>query len=106
MQPCFVFPPFQLDLSAEQLRRHTQTIALRPKTFAVLRYLVEHSGALVTKDALLDAVWSETVVSEAVLKTCVRELRQALGDNERAPQFIETVHGRGYRFIAQVVISQ
>src|SRR5262245_10638803 len=97
-----VFPPFQLDLSNEQLWRHAQTIALRPKTFAVLRYLVEHPGVLVTKDALLDTVWAVTVVSEAALKTCIRELRHALGDDDKAPRFIETVHGRGYRWLASL----
>lgn len=92
-QTRLAFPPFQLDLSNEQLWRHAQAIALRPKTFAVLRYLVEHPGVLITKDAVLDAVWSGTVVSDAALKTCIRELRRALGDHEKAPQFIETVHG-------------
>src|SRR5262245_36450110 len=106
IQPYVIFPPFQLDLSNEQLRRHMQTIALRPKTFAVLRYLVEHPGVLVTKDALLDAVWSGTVVSDAALKTCIRELRRALADDDKSPRFIETVHGRGYRFIALLNTSQ
>lgn len=106
MQSYLIFSPFQLDLNKEQLRRHTQTIALRPKTFAVLRYLVEHPDVLVTKDALLDCVWAGTVVSDSALKTCIRELRRALGDNEKTPQFIETVHGRGYRFIAPLHASQ
>lgn len=101
-QTCFVFPPFRLDVSNEQLWRHALAIALRPKTFAVLRYLVEHRGVLVTKDAVLDAVWSGIVVSDAALKTCIRELRHALGDNEKAPRFIETVHGRGYRFLPTI----
>src|SRR5215471_16279588 len=97
-----LFPPFRLDLSAEQLWCDTRAIALRPKTFAVLRYLAEHPGHLATKDELLDAVWGETAVSDTVLKTCVRELRQALGDDARNPRFIETVHGRGYRFSAAI----
>jgi DNA-binding winged helix-turn-helix (wHTH) protein len=75
---------------------------LRPKTFAVLRCLVEHPGQLCTKEALFEAIWPETVVTEVVLKVCIRELRHALGDNARHPQFIETVHGRGYRFIGSV----
>jgi DNA-binding winged helix-turn-helix (wHTH) protein len=75
------FFPFRLDLSSEQLWRDEQVLALRPKTFAVLRYLVEHSGKLVTKDDLLDTVWAGTVVSDTVLKSCIRELREALGDD-------------------------
>ena len=55
-----------------------------------------------TKDALLAAVWPETVVSESVLTVAIRQLRRVLGDQARTPRFIETVHGRGYRFIAPV----
>ena len=73
-----------------------------PKTFAVLCCLVTQAGQLVTKDALLEAVWPETVVSEAVVTVAMRTLRRVLGDQARTPRFIETVHGRGYRFIAPV----
>ncbi len=100
------FPPFHLDVSGEQLWREDEAIALRPKTFAVLRYLVEHAGQLVTKNELLDVVWTGTIVSDTVLKSCIRELREALGDDAQAPQYIATVHRRGYRFIGQVVSRQ
>src|SRR5262245_2874302 len=104
--PSLLFPPFRLDLSGEQLWRDRLVIALRPKTFAVLRYLAEHPGQLASKDDLLDAVWgAETAISDSVLKSCVRELRQALGDDARTPQYVETVHRRGYRFIADVRVS-
>ena len=96
------FPPFRLDPDNEQLWRGKHLVALKPKTFAVLRYLLERSQRLVTKDDLLDALWADVHVGEAVLKTHLREIRQALGDNAKAPRFIETVHRRGYRFIAVV----
>jgi DNA-binding winged helix-turn-helix (wHTH) protein len=99
------FPPFWLDLETEQLWREDQPIALRPKTFAVLRSLVEHPGRVVTKDELLDAVWGQTVVSDTVLKSCIRELRTALGDDAQTPQYIATVHRRGYRFIAPLTTA-
>ena len=72
------------------------------KRSALLHYLAERPGRLVTKADLLDAVWPDTAVSEWVLTTTVRELRDALGDDARQPRVIETVHGRGYRFIASV----
>jgi DNA-binding winged helix-turn-helix (wHTH) protein len=75
-------------------------MVLRPKTFDLLVYLVEHAGNLVTKDDLLAAVWPETLVAESALSVSVSELRKALGKTARAPQFIATVHRRGYRFIA------
>src|SRR5262245_27295956 len=96
------FSPFRVDLHNEQLWREDDAIALRPKTFAVLRYLVEHARELVTKDALLDAVWAGTIVSDTVLKSCIRELRIALGDDVQEPHYIATVHRRGYRFIASL----
>jgi DNA-binding winged helix-turn-helix (wHTH) protein len=99
------FPPFRLDLVNEQLWRDTEEIPLRRKTFAVLRYLVEHSSQLVTKESLLDAVWAGTTVSDVAPGVCVQELRRALGDDRQTPRFIVTVHRRGYRFLPAVTTS-
>jgi DNA-binding winged helix-turn-helix (wHTH) protein/tetratricopeptide (TPR) repeat protein len=96
----FIFDAFHLDLHDERLWRGQEGIHLHPKTFAVLCCLVAQAGQLVTKDALLAAVWPETVVSESVVTVAIRQLRRVLGDQARTPRFIETVHGRGYRFIA------
>ena len=94
------FPPFQLDLRAGALRRATMPVPLRPKTFGVLQYLVQRPGELVSKEALLDAVWGDVAVTEDVVRLSIRELRLALGDERATPRFIETVMRRGYRFIA------
>jgi DNA-binding winged helix-turn-helix (wHTH) protein len=96
------FPPFRLDAINAQLWRGDQEISLRRKTFDMLLYLLDHSGQLVTKAALLDAVWAGVTVSDSMPATCVAELRKALGDEAKIPRFIETVHGRGYRFVANV----
>jgi predicted ATPase/DNA-binding winged helix-turn-helix (wHTH) protein len=96
------FPPFQLDLRQGLLLRRTAPVALRPKTFAVLHYLALHPGDLVTKQALLDAVWGDVVVTDDVVRLSIRELRVALDDDPVAPRFIQTVRRRGYRFIAAV----
>src|SRR5215510_15351535 len=77
-------------------------VSLPPKVFAVLRLLVEHAGQLVTKEALLEAVWPEMAVSETVLTNCIGELRKVLGETAQAPRFIQTVHRRGYRFMGQL----
>src|SRR5262249_59037421 len=92
--------PCRLDLENECVWRGTQAIPLTPKAFAVLRCLVERAGRLVTKEELFRTVWPEIVVSEAVLKVCVGEIRKALGDKAKTPRFIETLHRRGYRFIS------
>ena len=93
------FPPFRLDLVNECLWREGQRIPLRGKTFKALCCLLEHPGQLVSKATLFKVVWSDTYVSDSVLMTCISELRKALGDDGKRPQFIETVHRRGYRFI-------
>ena len=104
--PLVYFPPFRLDPSNERLWDERHEIPLRRKTFAVLRYLVEHPEQLVTKEDLMNAVWPGTVVGDDALTGCVRDLRKMLGDEARTPHYIETVHGRGYRFIGEVANSQ
>ena len=75
---------------------------LRPKAWALLRHLAERPGTLVTKEELHAAVWGDVVVSDDTLTQTLGELRRALGDDPRAPHVIETVHRRGFRFIARV----
>src|SRR5215468_7103135 len=101
-----VFKPFLLDLRDERLWKESQAIRIGAKAFAVLRCLLRQAGQLVTKETLLETVWPETMVGEAVLTVVIRELRQALGDQAHQPQFIETVRGRGYRFMAPVTMVQ
>ena len=99
------FGTYRVDRADERLYRGKKPLVLPPKAFAVLRYLLEHAGQLVTKDELLDAVWPDVAVSEGVLKVSVRQLRKALGEKAQTPRFIETVHRRGYRFIAPLTSS-
>ena len=103
------FPPFRLDLVNQCLWRSQgtgeQRLLLTPKAFAMLRYLVEHAGRLVTQDELLEALWSETYVQPEVLKSHIRDIRAVLGDDSKTPRFIETLPRRGYQFIAAVTES-
>src|SRR5690348_15042198 len=94
------FGRFRLDLQSERLWQGAAVIRLRPKSFAVLCYLVAHPDRVVTKDELLQAVWPNTAVSDAALTVCLNELRRALGETAQAPQCIATVHRRGYRWLA------
>ena len=96
------FPPFRLDLLNQELWRGEELLPLRPKPFAVLAYLAARSGRLVTRTELTKAVWPDTYVGAAVLRGYIRDLRMALGDDPKAPRFIETVAHRGYRFIPAV----
>jgi predicted ATPase len=96
------FGCFQLDTRNECLWQNGTRVGLTPKPFAVLRYLVENPQRLVTYDELLEKLWPETYVQPQVLRTYVLELRKVLGDSVESPQFIRTVPGRGYWFLAPV----
>jgi DNA-binding winged helix-turn-helix (wHTH) protein len=96
------FDAFRLDPIDQCLWRDGVRIELTPKAFGVLRYLVEHAGRLVTQQELLEALWPETYVQPEILKTYIRDIRKILGDDPRAPRFIQTRARRGYRFIAPV----
>jgi DNA-binding winged helix-turn-helix (wHTH) protein/tetratricopeptide (TPR) repeat protein len=99
-----LFEPFRLDPLDARLWCGGRAVALTPKSFAVLDYLLQHSGRLVTKEELLQAVWMDSLVTDASLKVCIREIRKALRDQPHKPRFIETVHRRGYRFIAETTL--
>lgn len=99
------FAGFRLDMLAQRLWRGSESISLRPKSWQVLVQLVERPGALVTIDELLSAVWSETTVTPAVLTNVISELRRVFDDRGQPARVIETVHRRGYRFIAAVAPS-
>jgi TolB-like protein/DNA-binding winged helix-turn-helix (wHTH) protein/Flp pilus assembly protein TadD len=100
------FGAFRLDRQNACVWRDTEMIKLTPKAFAVLSYLIEHPGRIVTKEELFTVVWPETVVSDVALSVCVREIRKSLEDEVKTPQYIETVHRRGFRFIGKVVSNQ
>ena len=96
------FKDFRLDAVNHSLWRGTGRVAITPKAFDVLRYLVENAGSLVSQEQLLGAVWPETYVNPEVLRKYILEIRRVLGDRAINPTFIETMTKRGYRFIAPV----
>src|SRR4029453_749944 len=97
--PHLAFGPFHLDGAQGRLWQGEQAITLRPQSPALLRYLVEHPGRLVTKAELRQHVWAGTHVTDTVLRVSVHEIRQALGDVAAAPLSLETVGRQGYLFL-------
>src|SRR5262245_14285969 len=93
------FDAFELDEANARLTRAGEPVALPPKAFGVLCALARRPGQLVTKNALLDAVWGHQHVSESLLKNVISEVRAALADDARKPKYIETASRFGYRFI-------
>jgi DNA-binding winged helix-turn-helix (wHTH) protein len=96
----------QFETDPELGNGEKQAVALRPKSLAVLRYLMKHAGRVVGKEELLVACWPEVKVGAAALKVCIREIRIALGDQAKIPRFIETLPREGYRWIGKGVRSQ
>lgn len=95
------FDRFVVDGRSTYLRRDGAPVPLRPKSFDVLLYLVRNRGRLVSKDEMFDNVWSNVVVTDNSLVQCIKEIRQALGDDRQS--MIETVAKRGYVFTPAVV---
>ena len=93
------FGDCELDEALFQLRRRGKVVKIEPKVFNVLAYLLRHRDRVVSKDELLDALWPGQSVSESVLPKCVASLRGAVGDAAHR-KVIQTIHGRGYRFVA------
>jgi DNA-binding winged helix-turn-helix (wHTH) protein len=94
------FDRYVLDLSRGCLLLNGNEVRLRPKTFAVLRFLVENAGRLVTKDEVFAAVWPNLAVTDDTLVQSIGELRRELSDD--GPRLIKTIPRRGYRFDATV----
>jgi len=96
----YQFEGYTLDPNRCLLRSADREIGLRPKSFEVLRYLVENADRLISKEELIKAVWPQVIVTDDSLTQCVGEARQAIGDS--AQIIIKTVPRRGYRFTASV----
>src|SRR5450631_1905693 len=96
----YQFGPFELDLATVELRNGDKACCLEPQVFALLALLVENRERLVSKDEIIDKVWDGRSVSDAAVSSRVKSARQALGDTGKSQRFIRTIHGQGYRFVA------
>jgi DNA-binding winged helix-turn-helix (wHTH) protein len=96
------FLGFRLDCTTETLWESLRRLPVRPKAWALLRYLVENPHRLIPQAELLAAIWQREYVSDGLLRGAIRELRRLLRDEAATPRCIETVSGRDYRFIAAV----
>ena len=102
----FEFAPFRLEPERRALMRGGSEIPLSRKAFETLLMLVEERGKVVTKEALMKRVWPDSFVEENSLNQSISALRKALGDQAGVPRYIETVSGRGYRFVAPITVRE
>ena len=96
------FGEYQLD-PAQGLKRGQHDIRITPKSLSLLCLLAQRAGQVVTKEEIFRLVWRDTAVSDSALTSCIQELRGALGDEVKRPRYIETLHRRGYRFVARTL---
>lgn len=102
--PLLRFGAFELDARSGELRKNAEPVRLSPQPFKLLTLLAQHSGEVVTRDEIRRQIWSNgTFVDfDQGLNFCIRQIREALGDQAEAPQYIETLPRRGYRFLIPI----
>ena len=101
----WTFGDFRLDAERFDLRRGSNPVLAEPQVISLLVHLVKHRSRMVTKDELANAVWPGRAVSDASIASRIRSARKAVGDDGDSQSVIRTVHGRGFRFVADVVQS-
>src|SRR2546423_13845190 len=98
----FLFDDVRVEPGAFQAFKAGSAIQLEPKALRLLLYLIENRGRLIEKEEILGAIWNGTNVTENALVREIAKLRKSLSDDPKTPKYIQTVHTRGYRFIAEV----
>ena len=97
------FRDVTVDFDLFELRRGGVIVPTQPQVFDVLRYLIEHHDRVVSKEELLDNIWGDRFVSESTLTTRIKSARRVTGDDGTRQEVIQTVHGRGYRFVSSLL---
>ena len=103
---CFEFAEFRLALDTQSLSKSERLISLEPKIFSLLHYFCLNANRAISRDELIESVWQGRVVSHAAINRAVGELRKAIEVDASSPEFIQTVSKVGYKFVAQVSITE
>src|SRR5262245_33519659 len=98
----YEFGPYRVDPLKRLLLRDSEPVSLTPKAFDILLALIENQGETLGKDELMRRVWPDTVVEENNLTRNISSLRKALGEHPNEREYVATIHGYGYRFVAEV----
>ncbi|MEM7169055.1 MAG: alpha/beta fold hydrolase [Pseudomonadota bacterium] len=98
----FSFGEFILDKRRIELRRADKVCAVEPQVFDLLCYLIENRDRVISKQELFDTIWADRTVSDSALSSRIKAARQAIGDDGKSQNWIQTAHGRGFRFVGDV----
>ncbi|MEJ2453034.1 MAG: winged helix-turn-helix domain-containing protein [Candidatus Thiodiazotropha sp.] len=100
------FADFAIDTDRFELSRSGTPVAVEPQVFNLLLYFAQHANTLFSRDDLMASVWGGRIVSDATISGCIKSARKALGDSGDKQIYIQTVHGRGFRFVGEVSRDQ
>ncbi len=100
-----IFDQFTLDTDIAELRRGTTAVALEPQVFDLLVFLIANRERVVSRDEIINAVWGGRFTSDSAVSTCVKSLRKALQDDGDQQRYIKTLRGRGFRFVADIIVD-
>ena len=98
----YLFDEFELDTRKVELRQGGIVVPLEPQVFALLLLLVENSERMVSKDEIVEKIWDRRAVSDSAITSRIKFARRALGDDGKSQRFIRTLHGQGFRFVADI----
>jgi len=104
--PYLIFGPFRLDTEKKQIWRGDEDLRLRQTAVELLQMLVENAGELLTKEEIFRYIWGAKRVTRTALAVCISDIRKALNDDVRTPQYIATVGRKGYRYIGPTVVGK
>jgi TolB-like protein len=99
----YIFDRFELDAEKVELRKDGTRVALEPQVLSLLLLLVENRERMVSKDEIIEKIWKGRIVSESALTSRIKSARRVLGDDGKSQRFIRTIHGTGFRFVAEAV---
>jgi TolB-like protein len=106
MPMIYRFGPFELDTAKVELRSDGEVRAIEPQVFALLVLLADNRERLVSKDEIIEKIWDGRVVSEAAVASRIKSARKVLGDDGKTQRFIKTIHGQGFRFVADAKVAR
>ena len=98
------FGPYELNESRGELLRDGAIVAVEGRVLALLSLLLQNRDRMVSKDEIVDVVWDGRAISDSAISTAIKEARKAIGDDGRRQETIRTVHGKGFRCVADVKI--
>ena len=98
------FSDIEIDPAKGEVRRNGEPVDVAPRVFSLLHLLAANAERMVTKDEIVDKVWDGRVISDSAISTSIKEARQAIGDSGARQDVIRTLHGQGFRCVAEVRI--